>query len=247
MISMYTLLETVLELNQEAFKYLLEIYGKEKNVSGRLIFPTYAGGKRRVSEQELRFAYAKTIEQQKVFMPFYFSVETPTKETYQFSGKVNERSAISDLALYDMELNLDDNVPEFKKVCNIECKAHNPTIESIKKDIEKLVKEKETGVWGHLLLNQDSGTLRELFKKFSESFRDVLSNPDIKQHSIDKAYFWAIGTLEKRQLLTRKIEPGELLGDLSKIFSIDYNKIKPLLPGKYVDFENSGWQVDIIK
>ena len=180
-------------------------------------------------------------------MPFYYSVETPTKRTYLFSGKVNERSAMSDLALYDMEIRLDTNVPEFKKVCNIECKAHNPSMGSIKKDIEKLVKEEETGAWGHLLLNQDSGTLRELFKKFSESFKDVLNNPDIKQYNFEKAYFWAIGTLEKRQLLTRKIQPGEISGDLSKIFSIDYNKIKSLLPGKYVDFENSGWQVDIFK
>jgi len=94
---------------------------------------------------------------------YYYSIETPTVQSYQLTGQAAQ-SALSDLSLYTYN-------GSFEKVANIEFKAHNPPQEHIRKDIEKLIREKIQGNWFHLLKNIDSGTLQALFTKFTASFR----------------------------------------------------------------------------
>jgi len=240
------LLEFLLELNQMAFRYLLEIKSGKKNTTGKLIFPSYSTshrkGEERISEQELRFAYTTVLERSGIFQPYFYSVETPTEETYAFSkGALSARSAVSDLSLYEKTNDPSDPIT-YTKVCNIECKALNPSDESIRKDIEKLVKEKENCAWGHLLINQDKGTLEGLFRKFISAFSSELKMFPEDQISSDKAYFFAICILGDRLLLTRKIEPEEIRKDLLNIFSIDYVQLKEAKTGRQ---DINGWQVEL--
>jgi len=135
------------------FEKLLNSYnGKEK-----LIFPNYRDSSIRVSEQEARFCFASIIEKE---TSYRYSIETPTQETYSQTG-THELSAQSDMSLWSSDGN--------KKLYNIEFKAHNATKESIKKDIQKLVKEGIEGVWFHVLRNADKATFPALAKKFEES------------------------------------------------------------------------------
>jgi len=242
----YKLLEFLLELNQMSFKYLLDIYDKKTATGGKLIFPVKRRGELRISEQELRFAYAATLERKGIFQPYFYSVEPPTAEKYHFKGVVTERSGSSDLSLYEPN---DGKKQEnkFNRVCNIECKAHNADPKSIQKDIQKLVREEVVGGWGHLLLNQDSGTLRELLRKITKSFQVTLADKTYSLKYADKPYFFSFGILGSRQLISRKIEKGEIKGNISKIFSIDYEKLKGLHTGKYCDFNGTPWQVDVFK
>ncbi|MBC8344147.1 MAG: hypothetical protein H8E61_09215 [Bacteroidetes bacterium] len=241
------LLEFLLELNQMAFRYLLEIHSGSSNTTGKLTFPSYSkshrDGEVRISEQELRFAYTAVLERSGIYQPYYYSVETPTENLFSFSNEKSlGRSAMSDLSLYERNETAKDKKEQYEKVCNIECKALNPHKESIRKDIKKLIIEKETGVWGHLLINQDRETLPELFKKFIYSFNLVLKEAGNKREYLDKAYFFAIGILEKKLLLTRKILPGEICKDLSNIFSINNGKLKIDEPGRQMI---NNWQVEL--
>jgi hypothetical protein len=97
---------------------------------------------------------------------YYYSIETPTQQTYRFTGNSSIR-ARSDLSIYILNKN-----NSFDKVANIEFKAHNPDKSHIEKDIEKLIKEKQIGNWVHLLKNIDRGTLPALFNKFINSFEN---------------------------------------------------------------------------
>ena len=241
------LLEFLLELNQMSFRYLLEVQSGSANTTGKLIFPTYSTSHRksevRISEQELRFAYTAVLERSGIFQPYYYSVETPTDKLYGFSNPTSPgRSAMSDLSLYARNETAKNKKEQFTKVCNMECKARNPHKDSINKDILKLALEKEVGAWGHLLISQDRDTLKELFRKFIDSFNNVLSKSKNQLKHFDKAYFFAIGILEKKLLLTRKILPGDIRGDLSNIFSIDYEKLKKVEPGRQMINE---WQVEL--
>ncbi|QGP92588.1 hypothetical protein MGLY_19740 [Neomoorella glycerini] len=88
----------------------------------------------RISEQEARFIYASVLTRAS---RYFFSVETPTGEKYSFTdGAVNQRSALSDLSLYTFGNG-------FHKQANVEFKAGNPPVDHIKKDIEKLVRERK--------------------------------------------------------------------------------------------------------
>ena len=240
------LLEFLLELNQMSFEYLLEIYDNKTTTDGKLIFPVKRSGDLRISEQELRFAYSATLERKGIFQPYFYSVETPTAEKYQFKGIVKDRSGSSDLSLYELS---DGKKKEnkFIRVCNIECKAHNSDPKSIQKDIQKLVREKVVGAWGHLLVNQDSGTLRELLSKITKSFQVTLADKKYSLINADKPYFFSIGILKSRQLISRKIQAGEIMGKISPIFEIDYDELIKLKPGKHCGFNGTPWQVDFFK
>jgi hypothetical protein len=80
---------------------------------------------------------------------YFFSVETPTVETYQQKGKT-PMSARVDLTLFDSER---------KPVANIELKAHNCRVEDIRKDLEKLLRERTAGMWFYTLYRANGKTL----------------------------------------------------------------------------------------
>jgi len=232
----YTINKYLLELVQETSKELLKIYFEKPNSKTLLKFPRYKNRMIRISEQELRFTLINTHEQ---FMHsnLNYSIETPTKEVYKFSGK-SKRSASSDMSFYN----------NGKKVINIEFKAHNPKQESINKDIEKLVRENCNGAWIQVFKTEDSGTVKKLFKKFESAFKEFSnSKMPISFHIL---------ILETKTLLSRKGKENEK--NYSKnIFNIKYKLWEELKskPGKYQFYNgnnltteeppNEDWQIDI--
>jgi len=104
-------------------------------LSPRLIIPAYRGGVHRISEQEARFAFVEAL----TGTSFYYSVETPTSETYCFTGaNGNSRSAQTDLTLYGL---VGDGLNE---LANVEFKCGTPVLPAIEKDIEKLIQEQKS-------------------------------------------------------------------------------------------------------
>lgn len=232
----YRINEFLLELMQETSKELLRIYYEKPNRKTLLKFPNYRNKGRRISEQELRFTLINLFEK----LPYpklYYSIETPTSEGYCFEGAGN-RSAISDLSFYYND----------EKVLNIEFKANNPTQPSIDKDIKKLVSESCNGAWIHIFKNEDSGTVKSLFKKFNKAFE--------KYNQSKKPISFHILVLETQTLLSRKGKDMEY--NYSNVFNIDYTLWKSLKKGKHLflngeppnvekideDWEGD-WQIDV--
>lgn len=156
------LTEDIFEINHRVCSSLWNIATVNSNPRGlspRLIIPQKRSGDIRISEQEARILYCGILNT----LNYYYSVETPTKEVYQQTG-VKPISASSDISLYF------ENEEKFDKVMNIEFKAHIPSQEQIRKDIEKLIREKIPGNWFHSLKNIDSRTIPVLFEKMKESF-----------------------------------------------------------------------------
>lgn len=143
----FSRLETVYTHHKEGFDSNLSL---PNNNESRLVFPAYYydenGGKivkcPRISEQELRFAFVEAFNcycREKEINLFY-SVETPTKDTYSgFSSKPIQdpegRSGKFDMVIYDENL---------IRVCLIEFKANNADKVDHEKDFLKLdVDEKD--------------------------------------------------------------------------------------------------------
>jgi len=156
-------IEDVIEINRRLFYDLWnisDVTGSPSGLSSRLILPKRRSQDVRISEQESRFLYCSLLNN----LNYYYSVETPTEEVYRQKG-LTHQSAASDLSLYVYKNN------KFNKVVNVEFKAHNPSKEHIRKDIEKLLKEKIHGNWFHTLKNIDSRTLPVLFAKIADSIK----------------------------------------------------------------------------
>jgi hypothetical protein len=115
-----------------------------------LIFPRKRDGSIRISEQEAKLLFVQHLT---VDRRYWFSVETPTAETYQQKG-TTPISARVDLTLFGSER---------KPLAHIELKAHNCNVEAIRKDLEKLLRERTTGMWFHTLHRADGRTLDILF------------------------------------------------------------------------------------
>src|ERR1700677_2801304 len=78
--------------------------------ANRLVFPKFADGVVRVSEQEAKQSLIDLLPGS----PFFYSVETPTSGNYSFTGD-GERSAATDLTLY---------TDTGERYLNFEFKAH---------------------------------------------------------------------------------------------------------------------------
>lgn len=122
-----------------------------------LIFPTKRDGSLRISEQEAKLLF---VQQLTLDRKYFFSVETPTVETYQQKG-MTPMSARVDLTLYGADR---------KPVAHVECKSHNCGLEDIRKDLEKLLREKRTGCWFHTLERANRATFPVLLAKFTKAF-----------------------------------------------------------------------------
>lgn len=130
-------LETVYNNHKEGFNSKLPLpIGKES----RLVFPAYykKGEKKdtRISEQELRFAFVEEFNYycKENNINLFYSVETPTKDTYSdFSTNPTQnpdgRSGKFDMVIYNENLH---------RVCLIEFKANNADEVDHKKDFLKL-------------------------------------------------------------------------------------------------------------
>lgn len=182
-------------------------------LSPRLIFPEKRKKKTnpedeensemRISEQESRILFCNMLSHYN----YYYSIETPTREAYQQTGQ-RKTSALSDLSLYTYKKSKskdtvdnkkadnkepDDSKDSLEKVANIELKAHQPGLKEIKKDIEKLIKEKQIGNWFHTLKNIDRRSLPVLFKKFDDAF----NSDDLKGQGIRKDILFCFCIIDK--------------------------------------------------
>lgn len=136
----------------------------------RLVFPSYANGDTRISEQELRFAFVEAFNNSKEVEDhnLFYSIETPTIRRYKGfakgkpeviqKGKNDGRSAAFDLVIFDKNL---------KRVCLIEFKARTASENNHKKDLLKLKTEGE-GILRYFIELEESfneGTIKSLYNK----------------------------------------------------------------------------------
>lgn len=199
----------VFEINRRLFNNIWNLADTTQNnvkgLSPKLVIPRKRDNSNRVSEQEARFLFTSLLNTTN----YFYSVETPTEKTYKQSGQ-KPISAASDLSLY-----INDN-NTLKKVLNIEFKAHNPSKDQIKKDIEKLIKEDIPGCWNHLFKNIDSGTIPALFQKIKESINELRNEIDGS-----KEILFSICVIDKKIGFQRLLDLGE--NDINDFFKIDYS------------------------
>jgi hypothetical protein len=162
--------------------------------SPRVIFPNLRSGEERVSEQEVRAIILCELNK----TPYHCAVEVPTKNTYRFTGSTG-LSARTDVGLWGFA------DTEFRQIANIECKAHNPPEESIKKDIEKLIREEIVGGWFHLLRNANLGTFKSLFNKFASAIEDRIAAT--KDHPIrESKIVFCFCVLDRKLYLLKRFD-----------------------------------------
>ena len=140
----------------------------------RLRFPEYRDGRRRISEQEARFAFVGGFSGSSVSLPdgFTFAVENPTYAEYTFTGA--GRSAATDLSVYGP-------MSGARPVANIEFKSGGfselrSDDSSIRKDLAKLLIERvDAAVWFHLFERTSSLTLSRIVGTLQATFNDLVS------------------------------------------------------------------------
>ena len=173
---MNTLHRDISDTCTQADRLLWDAYarsaGNQPGVSGegRLVFPRYREEEKlRVSEQEARFAFVEALCRG----PLRYSVEAPTTKRYSVSGE-GSRSAMTDLQVHNTE--------EIG-ICNVEFKAHSASSSakdnsSIRKDVEKLLREPVWGLWFHILEGVDSSTINKLMRVMASCISQVQDEPE---------------------------------------------------------------------
>lgn|GEM_PF-719699 len=181
--------------------------------SASLVFPCYrptgSNGQQRtrVSEAEARILSCLTLD--KLKLPF--AVEVPTLQRYTFTGKT-EMSARTDLVVYSPR---SDAPPKLVRSLAIEFKAHNPRVEAIRKELEKLLREQCDALWFHLLRNADSKTVPALMEKFTRAIGGLRDLWNKCTHTLALS----VAILEKKFWLYRTLVPTH---DPTPDLSIDY-------------------------
>ena len=227
-----TVIKDVTEINRRLFYdiwNIAKVSEKPSGLSPRLILPKRRNEEIRFSEQEARFMYCNLLNN----LNYFYSIETPTKELYLQTGQTPQ-SASSDLSLYNYTND------EFNKLMNVEFKAHNPPMEHIKKDLEKIVKEKIGGNWVHFLKNIDSKTLKSLFEKIASSLKTFKGEICENKTSI----IFSCCVYEKKWACYKHfsfrgsaIDITEYIDDF---FRIDYR----IVQSKILVNDSHGWQIE---
>jgi hypothetical protein len=189
------------ELVIETFKELIRIYHNNPIRKTCLRIPLKRDETKRISEQEMRFVLTSMLERYH-YPEIQYSVETPTEETYKFSGN-KELSASSDMSLYYKD----------EKLLNIELKGNMPTQSAVDKDVEKLCREKHDGAWLHVFENEDRGTIKNLLEKFKIAFN--------KYSRSGNSISFHILVLKTKTLLSHVANDVQL-DCLNDFFDIDY-------------------------
>lgn len=147
-----------------------------KEGESRLVFPMYGehqNNTTRISEQELRFAFVETFNEycKDKNLNLFYSVETPTKDTYSGFANGNPkadpkgRSAEFDLVVYNEKL---------ERVCLIEFKAKNADTIDHTKDFCKLDNQIEGAddvlrFFVEILKSYNTATVDSLKRKIEQS------------------------------------------------------------------------------
>jgi hypothetical protein len=163
-----------------------------------VLFPTFADGRVRVSEQEAM----ELLKEQLSGSIFYRSVERPTTRNYSFTGK-GKRSAATDLAL--------DSYTEgrfLERFLNMEFKAHGVSpkrreVGHIAKDLRKLVLEPVNGFWFHTL---EASNLRAISYLWDVLRREIKSIGKVAETFKNKTLTIHVCVLRKRISLEKTIK-----------------------------------------
>lgn len=163
---MNRLIHDLLEINRRlSFElwHITTIKERPSGLSPRMLLPVQVDGDVRIGEYEPMILYCGLLNG----LNYYYLIENPS-----------ETSASSDLNLYVVRNDI------FQKVAGVEFKAHNPAEEIIRQDIQKLVKDKVTGNWFHILEDIDSDILNNIFTKLTDSLRSKIDEPGEEPISI---------------------------------------------------------------
>lgn len=178
----------------------------------RLVFPAYANGKIRVSEQEARFAFVESVLESN----FFYSVETPTSEKYRFSGE-KRISAQTDFALHDEESTRILNV-EFKKGTDF----GNENGITVHKDVQKLLRESMPGMWFHLVESVDSKTLEKVLDRLSSEFSKGLRMSELSLDGECKVMLFHICVLRQGFSIHKKVNFSQYSNSHEDEFAFSY-------------------------
>ncbi len=170
---------------ENAFKTIGLVYkGQKENEviktndsSSRIVFPLKRKNKDeedevRISEQELRFVFVEEFNKycNDGKWDAYYSVETPTRERYDFSDKDNPQKV--DLpkgqsAMVDLSVFLKNDENKLKRVALIEFKALNPGKPAFDKDFCKLKNEPDSPATFFVMIvkSHDGRTIKSLHEK----------------------------------------------------------------------------------
>lgn len=147
----------------------------------------------RISEAEARTLFAVGLTRRGI----PFAIEVPTMQQYCFKG-TKPRSARIDLVYASMK----SSSNQLRRLRGVEFKAHNPSAESIRKDVEKLLREGHDGLWFHVLRDVDSGSIGALLTKLRGALEIMVSECAAFRSELAVA----IVVVEKRLLLWRTVD-----------------------------------------
>ena len=130
-------------------------YGAAPPHGSRMVFPRYASGDLRASEQEARFFFVRALEESM----FFYSVETPTVMLYHQSGAAPSRASFDVTVLHDAT----------RPVAHCEFKfggisPDRKNRKSVAKDLEKLLRDPGDGLWFHLLEATDNSSVSKVLE-----------------------------------------------------------------------------------
>ena len=159
------------------------------------------------------------------------AIEVPTSQQYSFKG-ATPMSARIDLVAYGPR---GDSIGTLRQSLGIEFKAHNPPPESIRKDLEKLMREGHDGLWFHVLRNIDSVTLDALLAKFRRGLEDLAS----ARAACRAQLTIALVVLEKRLFLFWTVDSQQ---DWSSALRLGY----VVRLGRVEVSDDNGWSVEAL-
>ncbi len=188
-----------------SFNAITDLYNK-KNDHTRLKFPQYTHGsqkgKPRVSEQEFRQLFVEefNIITNELCIDWYYSIETPTKKKYRFSGEDNPgESEYGVSGRFDLTIWLND-----KMVAVIEFKAGNASPQNYEKDICKLVNpdegEKDTlRYFVNILEDSNQITIDSLDKKLTVCMNKIGEKLKVRKKDKKTIHYWFLSMGVHRQ------------------------------------------------
>lgn len=171
--------EIILGIISKAFKHVKKAYELTQKPDSpepsRLIFPRKRDKSIRVSEQELRFAFVDELLKDKGAKKWFYAVEVPTEDVYNFSVKKNPivaeegngQSASFDLVIYAKDGST------FNPIALLEFKAGNPAEFAYHKDLVKLENKNEGNnevlrFFIEIIENANSGTKSNIESKLKD-------------------------------------------------------------------------------
>lgn len=164
---------TIEELIKQSAKNAFSLLAEKELENRRLVYPKKHDKELRCSEQELKMLFIENVCD---LSDFHYSVETPTKFGYKFSGEPDifeEKNKTQYPARIDLTLHEKDSH------YNLEFKNGQADKKSIKKDILKLTYEQSEGnYFVHIIHLKDDSvhdrTKNRLTGKFNDAYIESL-------------------------------------------------------------------------